>query len=114
MLYPLTLSGGHVWVAENRCGMGMTRRQSKQSIRRACSADTEQSALNKFHSTKQQSQHDNKNFFLNPSRQAMVSMKKVPRGSPAKIAPVKPPKEIHTNPTPRCAMQARLIDQPKA
>ena len=29
---------------------------------------------------------------------------------PAKIAPLKPPKEIHNNSTPRCAMQAKLLD----
>jgi hypothetical protein len=62
MLYPLTLAGGHVWVwvTESRCGMDMTGRQSQQSsksIGRACSADTEQSALNKSHS---QSQHNKK------------------------------------------------------
>jgi hypothetical protein len=83
---------------------------SEQSIRRARSADTLKSHPTKYNTVATRQQ----NFFLNPSLQAMVSMKKAPLGSPAKIAPVKPPKEIHTNPTPRCAMQARLIDQPKA
>ena len=50
-------------------------------------------------------------FFLNPPRQAAESMKKrCHSGRPAKIAPLKPPKEIHNNTTPRCAMEATLSD----
>ena len=50
-------------------------------------------------------------FFLNPMHKALESMKKKSRsGRPAKIAPLKPPKEIHDNTTPRCAMEATLSD----
>jgi hypothetical protein len=50
-------------------------------------------------------------FFLNPMHEALKSMKKRSRsGRPAKIAPLKPPKEIHDNTTPRCAMEATLSD----
>lgn len=36
--------------------------------------------------------------------------KKSHSARPAKIAPLKPPKEIHDNTTPRCAMEATLSD----
>jgi hypothetical protein len=45
------------------------------------------------------------------AHKALESMKKKSRsGRPAKIAPLKPPKEIHDNTTPRCAMEATLSD----
>lgn len=45
------------------------------------------------------------------AHKALESMKKKsPSGRPAKIAPLKPPKEIHDNTTPRCAMEATLSD----
>ena len=50
-------------------------------------------------------------FFLNPLHKAMSSMKMRCRsGRPAKIAPLKPPKEIHDESTPRCAMEANSSD----
>jgi hypothetical protein len=33
---------------------------------------------------------------------------------PAKIVPLKPPKEIHNNPIPPCAMETRPLDRLKA
>jgi hypothetical protein len=39
-----------------------------------------------------------------------INEKKSRSGRPAKIAPLKPPKEIHDNTTPRCAMEATLSD----
>jgi hypothetical protein len=44
---------------------------------------------------------------------AMVSMK-IANGRPAKIIPLKPPKEIHNNPIPPCAMETRPLDRLKA
>jgi hypothetical protein len=37
---------------------------------------------------------------------------KVAKGRPAKIAPLKPPKEIQSKTCPRCAMQQILNDRP--
>ena len=48
-------------------------------------------------------------LFLNPLRKATRLMKR--NVKPAKIAPVKPPKEIHTKTSPRCAMQLISIDR---
>ena len=51
-------------------------------------------------------------IFLDPPRKAGKSMKRNVHATcrPAKIAPLKPPKEIHNDSTPRCAMQAKSSD----
>jgi hypothetical protein len=55
-------------------------------------------------------------FFFNrsPSGSRINEKKRAETGSPAKIVPLKPPKEIHNDPIPPCAMETRPLDRLKA
>jgi hypothetical protein len=55
-------------------------------------------------------------FFFNrsPSGSRINEKKRAKTSSPAKIVPLKPPKEIHNDPIPPCAMETRPLDRLKA